>query len=135
VSAATGRSSGYQSRGSAGDSDAELGADVPHDLLDRRRRRNPGRRSGCGTSSMPSSAGIHASGQHPLADSLQPAEITQPPDLRRWHKARPDQPVRNEQADPLRVLDVGLAAGPNRSCRGSCCTIAVSRPDVPVSVI
>src|SRR5438132_182884 len=31
---------------------------------------------------MPSSAGIHASGRHPLADSLQPAEAGQQPALR-----------------------------------------------------
>ena len=40
-----------------------------------------------------------------------PGQIPQPADLRWRHEARADQPVLHELADPLRVLDVGLAAG------------------------
>ena len=41
----------------------------------------------------------------------QPRQITQPADLRRRHEARAHQPVLHQLANPLGVLDVGLAPG------------------------
>ena len=40
-----------------------------------------------------------------------PREVTQPADLRRRHETRSHQPVRDQLADPLGILDVRLAAG------------------------
>ena len=40
-----------------------------------------------------------------------PRQVTQPPDRRRRDEARPDQPVRDQVGDPLRVADVALTTG------------------------
>lgn len=63
-SASTARSSAYPSQRCAAHGDAELGADVPTTCWTGVDVEIPGGDRGCGTSSMPSSVGIHANGRH-----------------------------------------------------------------------
>ena len=72
------RSSASPRQSRAGDGDAELSTNALHDFCSPRWHRSL-RPSGSWNLILPGSADVHASGRHPLADSLQPAEAGRQP--------------------------------------------------------
>jgi hypothetical protein len=90
-----GRSSESPSQSRAGDGDVELTAHVPHAGLTRTTAEAPGR-SKAWTSSMPSSAGIPASGRRPLAEASVPLK----------HERQGNR-LRRSRESPRRVRPVG----------------------------